>query len=120
VSITACAGQAVILLLRHKKTKSYAEQIFRSSPSGISTSADASTGARSAPSFPIRQRAPLVRYAFEAFASGEYTLHTLRDQLTDLGLTNCSSRSRPERPLRLFKLSTMTTSVEVAVRATST
>lgn len=34
---------------------------------------------------PDPERAPLVRYAFEAFASGEYTLHTLFDELTDLG-----------------------------------
>jgi len=56
---------------------------------------------------PDPQRAPLVAYAFEVSATGEYTLHTLLDELTDLGLTNRAAGSRPERPLHLSKLAKM-------------
>lgn len=35
------------------------------------------------------QKAHLVRRAFELYASGTHTLHTLRDKLAKLGLTNC-------------------------------
>lgn len=43
-------------------------------------------------------RAPLITYAFQAHATGTYSLHQLLDELTDLGLTNRAADSRPERP----------------------
>ncbi|MGH8930717.1 MAG: recombinase family protein [Egibacteraceae bacterium] len=49
-------------------------------------------------------RGPLVRYAFEAYATGKYSLRQLLEELTDLGLTNRPMPSKPERPLQLSKL----------------
>jgi site-specific DNA recombinase len=44
-------------------------------------------------------RAPHVQWAFEAYASGEYTLNQLTDALAARGLTSRPTRQRPERPL---------------------
>ncbi len=52
-------------------------------------------------------RAPLVRYAFEAYATGKYTLSELHEELTDRGLTNRGGGSRPERPLHRSRVATM-------------
>lgn len=50
------------------------------------------------------ERAPLVAWAFEAYATGQWSLAELLDELTDRGLTNRAAGSRPERPLHLSKL----------------
>lgn len=40
------------------------------------------------PKIPDPKKAHLVRQAFELYATGTHTLHTLRDELVNLGLTN--------------------------------
>jgi site-specific DNA recombinase len=45
------------------------------------------------------QRAALVRWAFEEYASGEQTLISLTDQLSDRGLTSVASAKFVEKPL---------------------
>ncbi len=44
-------------------------------------------------------RAEHVRWAFKAFASGEYTLNSLRRELEERGLTARKTRRYPERPV---------------------
>jgi site-specific DNA recombinase len=43
------------------------------------------------------ERGPLITWAFEAYASGDYSLRGLTDELVNRGLTQRSTRSRPER-----------------------
>jgi site-specific DNA recombinase len=50
------------------------------------------------------ERAPLVRWAFEAYASGDYTLNQLADELEDRGLTQRPTVNRAARPLPDNKL----------------
>jgi site-specific DNA recombinase len=52
-------------------------------------------------------RAPLMRWAFEAYATGGWSITQLLRELTERGLTNRPSANRPERPVhrsRLHKL----------------
>ncbi|MGH2554570.1 MAG: recombinase family protein, partial [Actinomycetota bacterium] len=53
---------------------------------------------------PDPERAPLITWAFDAYASGEYSLRRLLDELTGKGLTNRPTGKRPARPLKLSKL----------------
>lgn len=54
-------------------------------------------------------RAPLVKKAWELYATGEYTLERIADTMADLGLTARSNGRWPERPIgfkwyhRMFK-----------------
>lgn len=50
------------------------------------------------------QRAGLITWAFDAYATGEYSLRQLLAELTDRGLTNPATARWPERPLQLSKL----------------
>src|SRR5918995_3075957 len=47
------------------------------------------------------ERAPLVRWAFEAYASGDFTLNQLAAELQDRGLTQRPTAKRAARPLPL-------------------
>ena len=49
-------------------------------------------------------RAELVRWAFEAYASGEYSLSKLASEMQDRGLTQRPTPSRAARPLQANKL----------------
>ncbi len=53
---------------------------------------------------PDPDRAPLIRWAFEAYATGEYPLRVLLNDLTAKGLTNRPTAKRPGRPIHLSKL----------------
>lgn len=55
------------------------------------------------------ERAPLIVYAFEAYATGTYTLVTLLEELTDKGLTMRPTASKPARPLTRSRLHTILT-----------
>ena len=50
------------------------------------------------------ERAPLVRWAFDAYATSLYSLRELLNELTAKGLTNRPTAKRPARPLNLSKL----------------
>ncbi len=52
-------------------------------------------------------RAPLVTHAFEAYATGNYSLSSLLHELTMLGLRTRATPKRPARPLALSKLATL-------------
>lgn len=52
-------------------------------------------------------RAPLVKWAFEAYATGEWTLSTLLEELTLRGLTSAPSPKRPAKPLFVSTLHRM-------------
>jgi site-specific DNA recombinase len=45
------------------------------------------------------ERAELVQLAFEAFATGEYSITTLRDMLEEAGLRTRPTKTRPAKPL---------------------
>jgi site-specific DNA recombinase len=47
------------------------------------------------------ERAPLICWAFQAYASGDYTLRQLTEALEDRGLTSRPTPKRPSDPLRL-------------------
>jgi site-specific DNA recombinase len=47
---------------------------------------------------------PLVRWAFEAYATGDFTLNQLAAELQDRGLTQRPTATRAARPLPLNKL----------------
>jgi site-specific DNA recombinase len=47
------------------------------------------------------ERAPLMRWAFEAYASGGWTLRSLLDELTRRGLTTRPTKTRPGKALVL-------------------
>ena len=49
-------------------------------------------------------RGPLIAWAFEAYASGEYSLRKLADELERRGLTQRETRNQAERPLPANKL----------------
>jgi len=53
------------------------------------------------------ERAPLVRRAFQLYASGEYSLKRLHEQLTAEGLITRPTPKRPAGPLTLSKLALM-------------
>ena len=55
------------------------------------------------------QRAPLVAAAFEMYATGQYTLERLRDELTYRGLTNRARRDRAPAPLSVSGLANLLT-----------
>lgn len=44
------------------------------------------------------QRAPLIKWAFEAYATGRYSTITLREELIDRGLTTTPTLKRPATP----------------------
>jgi site-specific DNA recombinase len=50
-------------------------------------------------------RAPLIKWAFEAYATGEYSLTSLRDALADQGLTTRPTRRWPQQPISHNQLS---------------
>lgn len=50
-------------------------------------------------------RAPLIRWAFEQYAAGEYSTTVLADLLEEQGLTTRKSAGRPEKPLSRSALS---------------
>ncbi len=52
-------------------------------------------------------RAPLIREAFELYATGDYTLRQLLDHLSAKGLTSRAFGDRPVRPLSLSKFATL-------------
>jgi hypothetical protein len=56
-----------------------------------------------------RHRAPLVAWAFEVYATGDYSLLGLLRELTAKGLNNRASGEKPERPMHLSKLYEMLT-----------
>lgn len=47
------------------------------------------------------ERAPLVRQAFEMYATGEWTTRTLLKEITDKGLLSRSTPKRPSKPITL-------------------
>lgn len=53
------------------------------------------------------ERAPLVRWAFEAYATGEWTLRQLLQELTDCGFTSRPGPKTPSRPITLGALAAM-------------
>lgn len=53
------------------------------------------------------QRAPLVKKAFELYATGEYSLEGLQETVTDLGLTSRPTGRWPEGPVSINKLHVM-------------
>lgn len=52
-------------------------------------------------------RAPHVRWAITAYATGAYTLDTLQDVLTDRGLLTRPTPTRPAKPLSRSQLATL-------------
>ncbi len=52
-------------------------------------------------------RAPHVRWALSAYATGNYTLDTLQNALADRGLLTRATRSRPAKPLSRSQVSAM-------------
>lgn len=50
------------------------------------------------------ERAPFVPMAFEAFATGKYTIQSLRAMLTQAGLRMPATARRPARPISLAQL----------------
>jgi len=53
------------------------------------------------------ERAPHVRWAFAAYASGTYTLETLRAALTERGLRTRPTPTKPEKPLSRSQLAAL-------------
>ncbi len=53
------------------------------------------------------RRGPLVRQAFELYASGEYTLDRLQQTMADQGLSTRPTANRPEQAVSLNKLHQM-------------
>jgi site-specific DNA recombinase len=49
-------------------------------------------------------RGPLMKWAFEAYATGDWSLRRLLDELTSRGLASPSTRKTPEKPLELSHL----------------
>lgn len=58
---------------------------------------------------PAPDRAPLVRWAFEAYATGNYSTISLREELIDRGLTTVPSPRRPAKPPALSTIQKMLT-----------
>lgn len=55
------------------------------------------------------ERAPLVRWAFAAYASGEWTARALLRELTDRGLRTVPTPTRPPAPLQLSNVAKILT-----------
>ena len=55
------------------------------------------------------ERAPLVRWGFKAYATGDYTLRELAEELERRGLKFEQSRKRPARPMTLSSVNNMLT-----------
>lgn len=55
------------------------------------------------------ERAPLIQWAFEMYAGGNYSLVRLRDELEVRGLTTRATRTRSEQPLSLSTLAAILT-----------
>lgn len=53
------------------------------------------------------ERAPLIKQAFELYATGDYSLQRLQETMADLGLTTRPTRSRPAGPLSMSQLHRM-------------
>ena len=53
------------------------------------------------------ERAPLVQWAFKAYASGDYTLTRLHEEVTDRGLRTRATRKFSERPIARSVLAAM-------------
>ena len=53
------------------------------------------------------ERAPLVKWAFETYATGEWTLRRLLEAVTERGLTRRAGPHRPARPLAMSALHAM-------------
>ena len=51
------------------------------------------------------ERAPFVKLAFELYASGEYTMEDIVEELTDRGLTTRATSHRPAGPVSTSKMS---------------
>ena len=49
-------------------------------------------------------RAPLIRQAFELYATGDYTLEALAETMTDLGLTTRATANRTSGPISISHL----------------
>ena len=45
------------------------------------------------------ERGPLIQWAFQVYASGEWTVNQLREELTRRGLTSLPTPKRPSRPI---------------------
>ena len=45
------------------------------------------------------ERAPLIKLAFEEYATGNWSLSSLAEHMTDLGLTTLATRKLPTRPI---------------------
>jgi hypothetical protein len=73
-------------------------------PTGYRNTRDVVDGRSVARIVPDPERAPLITLAFELYATGEYTLHQLADELDRRGLR---SRSKTRRPLSLNGISTL-------------
>jgi site-specific DNA recombinase len=54
-----------------------------------------------------QQRFELVKWAFEAYATGDWTLHQLHAELTARGLTTVATMKRTEKPVPLSRLHAM-------------
>ena len=52
-------------------------------------------------------RGPLMAWAFEAYATGEWTIRRLLDELTARGLTSVPSKHGPGKPLQVSHLHTL-------------
>ncbi len=51
-----------------------------------------------------QERAPYIRLAFELYATGEYTLENIADELTDRGLLTKPTPKRPAVPISINKV----------------
>ena len=59
---------------------------------------------------PDPERAALVKWAFEAYATGNYSTITLREELIDRGLTTVPTPNRPAKPPALSTIQRMLSS----------
>ncbi len=53
------------------------------------------------------ERAPLVKWAFEAYSTGEHSIRELRELLSDQGLTTRPTRRWPKQPISHSQLSNL-------------
>jgi site-specific DNA recombinase len=53
------------------------------------------------------ERAPLIRWAFETYATGDYSLPRLQQELTDLGLVTRETAALRSKPVSLSQLAVM-------------
>jgi DNA invertase Pin-like site-specific DNA recombinase len=68
-------------------------------PLGYSNRREVIAGREVARIVPDPQRAQLITTAFELYATGEWTLQTLAEELAHRGLTNRGSRDKPPSPI---------------------